>query len=155
MLGVLVRRHRLAAGLTQEELAERSGLSVRAISNIERGLTTSPHGQSVRLLAEALGLAGQQARELLEHAAEPEAEDRGAWPPPVAVPRQLRAAAADFVGREADLKKPTESLDGAAAAGAVLITAIRGAAGVGKTALALRWAHQVADRFPDGQLFTD
>ncbi len=54
-LGML-RGHRLAAGLTQEELAERSGLSVRAISNIERGRTTGPYSRSVRMLAEAWGL---------------------------------------------------------------------------------------------------
>jgi tetratricopeptide (TPR) repeat protein/transcriptional regulator with XRE-family HTH domain len=165
-LGALVRRHRLAAGLTQEELAQRSGLSARAISNIERGLTASPYSRSVRVLAEALRLPDRQARELLRQAARsrmdgqepdsPASLPEGWRPtPPVIVPRQLPAPAAGFVGREADLKRLTALLDGTAATGAVAISAIGGTAGVGKTALAVRWAHQMAGRFPDGQLFTD
>ncbi|HZS92214.1 MAG TPA: AAA family ATPase [Chloroflexota bacterium] len=58
--GELLRRHRLAMGLTQEELAERAGLSARAVSDIERGLKSRPHRDTVRLLAEALGLAGSE-----------------------------------------------------------------------------------------------
>ena len=70
------------------------------------------------------------------------------------VPRQLPAAVADFTGRHAELQALTAILDEAAAdaAGTVVISAIGGTAGVGKTALALHWAHQVADRFGDGQL---
>src|SRR5687768_12354292 len=59
--GTLLRRHRLAAGLTQEALAERAGLSVRGISDLERGLRTAPHFATVERLAIALGLeAGDQ-----------------------------------------------------------------------------------------------
>lgn len=56
--GVLVRRLRRAAWLTQEELAEKSGLSPRTIQAIERGQVTRPQRASVRLLADALGLNG-------------------------------------------------------------------------------------------------
>lgn len=56
--GGLLRRSRHAAWLTQEELAERSGLSARTIQGIERGQVTRPQRESVRLLADALGLAG-------------------------------------------------------------------------------------------------
>jgi tetratricopeptide (TPR) repeat protein/transcriptional regulator with XRE-family HTH domain len=56
--GDLLRRHRVAAGLTQEELAERAGLSVRAVSDLERGIKSRPHRDTVRLLAEALRLDG-------------------------------------------------------------------------------------------------
>jgi DNA-binding SARP family transcriptional activator/tetratricopeptide (TPR) repeat protein len=70
-----------------------------------------------------------------------------------AVPRQLPPASAGFTGREAELAALTALLDGAG--GAVLIAAIAGTAGVGKTALAVRWAHQAAGRFPDGQLYVN
>jgi membrane protein implicated in regulation of membrane protease activity/DNA-binding XRE family transcriptional regulator len=55
--GALLKRYRVAAGLTQEELAERAGLSVRAISDLERGLHRSPQRETVQLLAAALDLA--------------------------------------------------------------------------------------------------
>lgn len=71
--------------------------------------------------------------------------------PAVSVPRQLPAGVPHFVGREPELARLTDML--ATRPGEpVLISAINGIGGVGKTALALRWAHQVADRFPDGQL---
>ncbi|HEX6519046.1 MAG TPA: BTAD domain-containing putative transcriptional regulator [Streptosporangiaceae bacterium] len=65
------------------------------------------------------------------------------------VPRQLPPAVADFTGRDAQLEQ-LHSLDPA-----VIVVTIGGAAGAGKTALAIRFGHQVADRFPDGQLFAD
>lgn len=67
----------------------------------------------------------------------------------VAVPRQLPAVASTFSGRRSEL----DQLD--SAVGAVVISAVNGTAGVGKTALALHWAHRVADRFPDGQLYVN
>ncbi len=85
---------------------------------------------------------------------------------PVLVPRQLPAGIANFAGRTAELANLMRLLDTTAAAptaaaapasgargGMVVISAIGGTAGVGKTALALHFAHQVADRFPDGQLY--
>src|SRR5450755_251369 len=73
-----------------------------------------------------------------------------------ATPRQLPGGVADFVGRAAELAALTGMLDQVAGVGkAVVISLIGGTAGVGKTALAVRWGHQVADRFPDGQLFVD
>ena len=78
------------------------------------------------------------------------------------VPRQLPAGAAFFAGREAELKELDELLDqlggedGAdGPGGAVVISAVAGMAGVGKTALAVHWARQVAGRFPDGQLYVN
>jgi transcriptional regulator with XRE-family HTH domain len=55
--GAWVKSQRLASGMTQEELAGKSGLSVRAISNLERGRTARPHPRSLEVLAVALGLA--------------------------------------------------------------------------------------------------
>jgi DNA-binding SARP family transcriptional activator len=72
------------------------------------------------------------------------------------VPHQLPAAVAQFAGRAAELRMLTRMLDQATGApGTVVISAISGTAGVGKTALALHWAHQVADRFPAGQLYVN
>ena len=71
------------------------------------------------------------------------------------VPRQLPAAAGPFTGRQPELKTLDGLLGQADEAGTVVISAIDGTAGVGKTALAVYWAHQVADRFPDGQLYVN
>src|SRR3954465_380464 len=70
-LGHLLRLLRTAAALSQEELAERTGLSVRAISDLERGVHQAPRLETVRLLADALGLAEPQGVELIV-AARPE-----------------------------------------------------------------------------------
>jgi tetratricopeptide (TPR) repeat protein len=74
------------------------------------------------------------------------------------VPRQLPPATRHFSGRRRELAQLTElagSADSARVAGTVVITAIGGTAGVGKTTLALYWAHQLADRFPDGHLYAN
>jgi tetratricopeptide (TPR) repeat protein/DNA-binding SARP family transcriptional activator len=74
-------------------------------------------------------------------------------PPDPHVPRQLPAAPPSFTGRAAELRMLGRLLN--EAAGTVVITAVGGTAGVGKTALAVHWAHQVAGRFPDGQLYVN
>ena len=72
------------------------------------------------------------------------------------LPRQLPAAVTPFTGRAAELTALSGLLEHVpAAGGAVVISAIGGTAGVGKTALAVHWAHQVAGRFPDGQLYAN
>ena len=72
------------------------------------------------------------------------------------VPRQLPSAAQRFSGRETELSTLTDALDNAAEAGTtVVISAIGGVGGIGKTSLAVRWAWQQIKRFPDGQLFVD
>ena len=70
-----------------------------------------------------------------------------------AVPRQLPAAVRHFTGREAELAALTGQV--ADAVGTVVISAVGGTAGIGKTALAVYFAHQVADQFPDGQLYVN
>jgi DNA-binding SARP family transcriptional activator/DNA-binding XRE family transcriptional regulator len=72
------------------------------------------------------------------------------------VPKELPATARHFFGRQSELAVLTSMLDDSTGtAGTAVIWTICGTAGVGKTALALRWAHQVADRWPDGQLYVD
>ena len=71
------------------------------------------------------------------------------------VPRQLPGAIRDFVGRRAELNTLTATLDEAAGTGMVVVSAIEGSAGIGKTTLAVYWAHLVEERFPDGQLYVN
>ena len=81
-LGSWLRRQREDACLTQQELAERSGLSVRAISNLERGRTRRPYPNSVRLLTDALGLAETVGAELItQYRASSASRPDGPWPP--------------------------------------------------------------------------
>jgi tetratricopeptide (TPR) repeat protein len=168
--GQRLRWHRMAAGLTQEELAERSGLSVRSISDIERGRSGRPFRASLERLADALRLPATERTAIMTAAR----QRPPAGPPPLgpagpagpeppaadqagSVPRQLPAVATHFAGRTTELSTLTRRLDqaGGSPAGTVLISAIGGTAGVGKTALAVTWAHQVAGRFPDGQLYVN
>jgi tetratricopeptide (TPR) repeat protein/transcriptional regulator with XRE-family HTH domain len=140
-------QRRKAVGLTQEQLAERLGVERTTVVRWERG-ETQPLPWLRPRLAKALGVSADGVEELLAAGGAP------ARPQTVAVPRQLPAAVAGFTGRAAELHSLTRLLEeaGAAAAGTVVISAIGGTAGVGKTALALHWAHQVAARFGDGQL---
>ncbi|WP_158678663.1 tetratricopeptide repeat protein [Streptomyces sulphureus] len=78
-----------------------------------------------------------------------------ACPGPV-VPRQLPAAPLAFIGRNAELASLSSALEASVPAGSpVVISAIGGTGGIGKTWLALHWAHQHINRFPDGQLFVN
>ncbi len=165
--GELLRQYRLACGLSQEELAERSGLAVRTIANMERGRTARPHRRSVRSLADALALPEPQREQLdrsarlltdLDLARVPEAREplvAGTQPPPV-IPRQLPAVVPHFAGRGDELQVLAAALGETAEVDrTVVISAIAGTAGVGKTALAVHWAHEAAGRFPDGQLYVN
>jgi transcriptional regulator with XRE-family HTH domain len=69
--GVLLKRYRLAAGLSQEALAARASLSARTISDLERGIHSTPQSDTLELLTGALSLSAQQ-RALLLAAARPE-----------------------------------------------------------------------------------
>jgi transcriptional regulator with XRE-family HTH domain/tetratricopeptide (TPR) repeat protein len=148
--GDRLRREREAAGLTQEELAERTGLSVRAISNIERGQTTTPRPSSLRLIA----------RELTPAARHP---GPAGWPasgmgaPPQWPAGQLPAALADFTGRDEQTRQLTSLLaaDSDGQAQGAVVLAVTGGAGTGKSAFAIHVAHRSSAQFPDGQLFLD
>lgn len=73
------------------------------------------------------------------------------------VPRQLPAPPPQFAGRKAELAALTDLLDPASGGMPTRapIAVVAGTAGVGKSALAVHWAHQVASRFPDGQLYVN
>jgi DNA-binding SARP family transcriptional activator/Tfp pilus assembly protein PilF len=70
-------------------------------------------------------------------------------------PSLLPADIASFVGRRRELGRLDELRRSHTAATAMVISAIAGTAGVGKTALAVRWAHRIRSDFPDGQLFVN
>ena len=124
-----------------------------------QGEALAAYARARQVLIEELGTEpGTGLRELhqrmltadpaLDAPAPPAAGGRG----PV-VPRELPAGIRHFTGRGAELKELTRLLDHTdEETPAVVISAIGGTAGVGKTALAVQWAHQVAGRFPDGQL---
>jgi tetratricopeptide (TPR) repeat protein/transcriptional regulator with XRE-family HTH domain len=142
----LIQR-RKALGLTQEALAELVDVGRSTVVRWERG-ESEPLPSIRARLARALKVSAESLESLL---AAGDGRDAGV------APRQLPAAVADFTGRAAELRRLTQVLDaaGASGPGTVVISAISGMAGVGKTALALRWAHQVAGRFPDGQLYVN
>ena len=94
--GTLLRRYRIAAGLTQEELAERAGLSGRTIGDMERGVGHTPRKDTVALLAEALALSPQDRVVFAEAA-----RRLGAAAAPV--PGPAVTSAPPFVGRAREL----------------------------------------------------
>jgi len=151
--GPVARRQRLvqrrkALGLTQEALAELVAVGRSTVVRWERG-ESEPLPWIRPRLARALKVSADVLENLLT------ADDqRGVG----LAPRQLPTAVADFTGRAAELQRLTQLLDAAGASsgpGTVAISAISGMAGVGKTALALYWAHQMAGRFPAGQLYVN
>ena len=147
--GGLLRQLRREARWTQEELAEAAGLSVRAVAYLERGAVISPQKETVRLLADALGLVGE-VRAGFEAAARGRVGPGGVAAATRTLPRDIAA----FTGRERELAELMVAVTGAAEAGGMVgIHAIGGMAGVGKTAFAVHAAHRLADRFPGGQIF--
>src|SRR5215471_20605252 len=121
--GVLLLRHRVAAALSQEELAERAGLSRRGISDLERGTRQSPHPATARRLADALELSGPDKAMLLHAAHEGSSgtsptslsgvahETQGHAEATAAERRHnLPLALSSFVGRRSELNQLQEML---------------------------------------------
>lgn len=153
----ILRRLRTNAGLTQEELAERAGVSARSVSDLERGVAGTARRDTARLLAEALKLP-EDAREAFEATARGRAV---VSPVDLAGPRGGAAAAyralprdiSSFTGRGRELARLVSAVGATGSGGVVDIHAIGGMAGVGKTAFAVHAAHRLAPQFPDGQIF--
>lgn len=137
--GDVLRHLRLRAGLTQEELAERAGLSARGISDLERGVRRSPHAATVDALADALELSADEresfhrlARRRLSHGS----------PAPDNLPTPLTS----FVGREQEMACLRHDL----LDDDIRLVTLTGVAGAGKSRLALEVAGRVRDWFGDG-----
>jgi tetratricopeptide (TPR) repeat protein/transcriptional regulator with XRE-family HTH domain len=159
-LGRLLIGFRVDRGLSQEALASRSGMSVRAIRNLERGHVERPRRTSIALLADALALT--DAERVVFKKASVDVDGRADGPvdtqpdPACGVPRQLPPDIADFTGRDLALERLYSRVrDRRRGSTAVVITAATGKAGVGKTTLAVHAAHQLRHLFPDGQLYVN
>ncbi|MDH6584315.1 transcriptional regulator with XRE-family HTH domain/tetratricopeptide (TPR) repeat protein [Streptomyces sp. SAI-133] len=140
--GVMLRSLRRAARLTLEELSEASGVSVRALGDLERGRSRGPQRRTVDALAAALRLDAEQA-ERLRRLAEA-GRDRGG---PPAAPYLLRTVP-DFTGRGQELADLEALATGTRTRAAVLF----GPGGQGKTTLAAEAVRRLAGAFPDGSV---
>jgi predicted ATPase/DNA-binding XRE family transcriptional regulator len=161
--GAVLRRHRLAAGLTQEALAERAGLSARNVQGLERG-ENLPQRETLRRLAEALGL-GRDEQQQFAAAARLRAHTGPPAPlggvavshtlptaRPGAIERRdsrthnLPVQATTFIGRERQLA----ALRALLARPEVRVVTLTGPGGIGKTRLALQVAAGLRDDFAQG-----
>jgi DNA-binding SARP family transcriptional activator/tetratricopeptide (TPR) repeat protein len=176
---IALDREYLATAREAADLALAAGNAERVLPALRLAAARGPFDEPVQgRLIRLLAAAGHQAEALevyevvrrrladelgIDPGAELTAARDGVLSPGVAgaaapvgvpVPAQLPADLAVFTGRRAELARalalPTDRVS---AAETVVITAIGGMAGIGKTSLAVRWAHQIADRFPDGQLY--
>jgi predicted ATPase/transcriptional regulator with XRE-family HTH domain len=157
--GDLLRRWRKATGLSQGELAARAGLSLRGINDLERGVRRRPRADTVTLLANALGLSGEERASFAAAARRPP----GALPPSAADqpsapldgdhrqrrPHSLPIPPTPLLGRAREVADLCALLHGERAR---LVT-LTGPGGVGKTRLALQVADEVGDDFADGVWF--
>ncbi|MBO3748312.1 tetratricopeptide repeat protein [Streptosporangiaceae bacterium NEAU-GS5] len=148
ILRELRRRHarrQETAELTYRELAAKTGWSHGIIGEYLSGRILPPTDR-FDILIGLLGATPAEQGALATARDQVEENRRRAMPAETPVPRQLPADVYGFTGRAGALAE----LD------AISPTAvISGTAGVGKTALAVHWAHRAADRFPDGQLYLD
>ncbi|WP_198664017.1 ATP-binding protein [Jiangella endophytica] len=135
----MLRQHRLTAGLSQEELAEKAGLSSDAVAALERGRRRAPRPLTVRLLATALNLSEAEFAEFTESLRRSPA----AYAPQVQGPPLPPEA---MIGRTAELSELSSLLGH----GGVRLVTLTGLGGVGKTRLAVAVANDVRLRFEAG-----
>ncbi|MFD1660589.1 ATP-binding protein [Streptomyces caeni] len=163
---VVQAEKRFGRTLDRRELARRLNVSTSSLYAYLNGTTLPGTGVFDAILA-ALGVAGPEAgrlatlrdeadaaRRLRPTAARTSARHSSAA---LAVPRQLPLIHPVFVGRDAELARleALQSRSEDSATGRAVVAVVEGTAGVGKTALALHWAHRAQARFPDGQLYVN
>ena len=177
---VAAGRRRLATALAYADLAAELGQPAEAADRLRDLARDEPLDESVYArLVRALGDAGQQASALHAYAevrerlvdelgVEPGAELQAAQlavlrqstvdspeSTVTRVPEQLVGDIRGFTGRERHLRRLHALLPADGPPAVPVLAVITGTAGVGKSALAVHWAHRVRDRFPDGQLYVD
>ncbi len=147
--GQLVQRWRLVAGMTQQELADRSSLSVRGISDVERGLKRRPRPHTVRMLADALDLpVEERAAFFVSAGAGPIARgfSLGRVAPRVTARPPVPRPSGPLLGREEETRI---ILDRLRDPGTRVVT-LAGPTGSGRTRVMLEIAHLAAAAFRDG-----
>src|SRR5260221_466520 len=161
--GELLRRHRLAVGMTQEELAERAALSVYSISNLERGVPHAARTATLVLLADALGLVGDVRTRLIAtartahvartrpgaHSAHPERPAPHALPLPALPPHALPQPPTPLIGRDDEVQAALEAL----LRPDVRLLTLAGTGGGGQTHLPPQAPPPVEKAFTDGVIF--
>ncbi len=148
----LLRLYRTAAGLTQEELAERAGVTVQCVSTLERGLRRRPRRETVTMLAKGLALASPQREAFDRAAVHPKTPPLPSHAPALSRESQLSVFPQEpntLIGREGDLEQVKTML----CREKTRLVTIMGPGGVGKTRLALAVARDLADGFADGVVF--
>jgi len=143
--GVLLRRYRQAAGVSQETLAAQAGLSTRAISDLERGINRNPRSDTLDLLAGALPLTSHQ-QNLLRSSARP---GRAAGASPVSPSHGLPLSPTAMIGREQEHTRALALIQRSQ----VRLLTITGPSGVGKTRFALQVAKDLCEELTDGVSF--
>jgi predicted ATPase/DNA-binding CsgD family transcriptional regulator/DNA-binding XRE family transcriptional regulator len=138
----LLRQYRSAAGLTQDQLSVRSGLSARAVSDLERGLHRAPRRDTLKRLGEALSLQGSDLERFVSSS---EWRVRTSHPGAAATRSAVPVALTSFVGREQEVERLEAMFN------TTRLLTLVGTGGVGKTRLALRLACQLAEHF-DGSV---
>ena len=144
--GTRLRRLREAAGLTQEELALRSGVSAKAISTLERGERKRPYPHTIRSLADALDLSENERAALFVAVPKRGSVDAPVGPA-LATESNLPIPSTSLLGRERELAEIKTFLQEAR-----LLT-LTGTGGVGKTRLAIEATRDATRLFPDGAVF--
>jgi predicted ATPase/transcriptional regulator with XRE-family HTH domain len=160
-VSALVRHHRVAAGLSQEALSEKAGVSVRGLSDLERGRSRAPRLDTLNRLSEALGLDDAQRLALVQASGHLGADDQQeaaseAYPAPKApasavLKPNLPTYLTSLVGRDAEVTEVRGLLEQCT----TRLVTLTGPGGVGKTRLAATVASDLSDAYPDGVIYIE